>query len=163
MKLDHLIILQNKVDIIMAENTAPEQYKDIQKFVEGTIAEGAPIIPISAQLLYNIDVLCDYLTRIPVPVRDFTSPPEMTIVRSFDINKPGTEIDNLEGGVVGGSLLKGMLKVGDQIEIRPGIVKKDPQSGVAKHQPIISRIVTLRTEGNDLLYAVPGGLIAIGL
>jgi translation initiation factor 2 subunit 3 len=29
----------------------------------------------------------------------------MTIVRSFDVNNPGTEIQDLKGGVVGGSLL----------------------------------------------------------
>ena len=40
----------------------------------GTIAEGAPVVPISAQLKYNIEVICEYICKkIPVPVRDFTS------------------------------------------------------------------------------------------
>jgi len=44
----------------------------------GTNAEGAPIIPISAQLKYNIEVICEYITRkIPVPMRDFTSKPRL--------------------------------------------------------------------------------------
>lgn len=44
----------------------------------GTIAEGAPIIPISAQLKYNIDVICEYIIKkIPVPLRDFTSEPRL--------------------------------------------------------------------------------------
>jgi translation initiation factor 2 gamma subunit (eIF-2gamma) len=44
----------------------------------GTNAEGAPIIPISAQLKYNIEVICEYITRkIPVPLRDFTSKPRL--------------------------------------------------------------------------------------
>lgn len=44
----------------------------------GTVAEGAPVIPVSAQLKYNIDVICEYITkRIPVPVRDFTSEPRL--------------------------------------------------------------------------------------
>lgn len=34
----------------------------------GTIAETAPIVPISAQLKYNIDVVCEYIcTKIPIP------------------------------------------------------------------------------------------------
>ncbi len=32
-----------------------------------------PILPISAQLQYNIDVLCEYtISKIPPPIRDFT-------------------------------------------------------------------------------------------
>ena len=46
------------------------------------MAEGAPIIPIFAQLKYNIEVVCEYITKkIPVPVRDFTSEPRLIIIR----------------------------------------------------------------------------------
>lgn len=55
MKLKQILILQNKIDLVK-ESQAKEQYEDITKFVQGTVAEGAPIIPISAQLKYNIDV-----------------------------------------------------------------------------------------------------------
>ena len=81
--------------------------------MSGTKAEKAPIIPISAQLRYNIDVICDYICRIPIPLRDFTSTPRMIIIRSFDVNRPGEDIDSLKGGVAGGSILRGVLKVGD--------------------------------------------------
>ena len=48
------------------------------------------MIPISAQLKYNIDVVCEYICKkIPVPVRDFTAPANMIVIRSFDVNKPG--------------------------------------------------------------------------
>lgn len=78
----------------------------------GTIAEGAPVLPISAQLKLNIDVVCEYLVKkIPVPQRDFISPPRLIIIRSFDVNKPGCEVDDLKGGVAGGSILMGVLKV----------------------------------------------------
>ena len=51
-------------------------------FIEGTVAEGAPIIPISAQLKYNIEVVCEYIEKkIPVPLRDFTSDPHLIIIR----------------------------------------------------------------------------------
>ncbi|KAK3017961.1 hypothetical protein RJ639_002718, partial [Escallonia herrerae] len=54
MRLQHIIILQNKVDLIQ-ENVAINQHEAIQKFIQGTVADGAPVIPVSAQLKYNID------------------------------------------------------------------------------------------------------------
>merc|ERR1711872_1073855 len=128
------------------------QHEQILKFIEGTVAEGAPIIPISAQLKYNIEVVCEYIMKkIPVPVRDFTSEPRLIIIRSFDVNKPGSDVEDLRGG----------LKVGQEIEIRPGLVSKDSE-GKLTCQPIYSRIVSLFAEQNDLMYAVPGGLIGVG-
>lgn len=146
MKLKHIVILQNKIDLVK-EAQAKEQYEQILKFIQGiqdcpsslttyaliikikmnkkekpnvmidsmfsgTVAEGAPIVPISAQLKYNIEVLCEYITKkIPVPMRDFTSEPRLIVIRSFDVNKPGCEVDDLKGGVAGGSILRGVLKV----------------------------------------------------
>lgn len=79
---------------------------------EGTVAEGAPIIPISAQLKYNIEVICEYIEKkIPIPRRDFILAPRLIVIRSFDVNKPGCEVDDLKGGVAGGSILRGVLKV----------------------------------------------------
>ncbi|CAK8694043.1 eukaryotic translation initiation factor 2 subunit 3 [Clavelina lepadiformis] len=161
MKLKHIIILQNKIDLV-TQTQAKEQYHQIMKFVQGTVAEGAPIIPISAQLKYNIEVVCEYIVKkIPIPLRDFTSKPRLIVIRSFDVNKPGCEVDDLKGGVAGGSILKGVLKIGQEIEIRPGIVAKDSE-GKLQVRPILSRIVSLFAEHNDLQYAVPGGLIGAG-
>merc|ERR1711865_1185086 len=117
---------------------------------------------ISAVLKYNLEAVCEYLcTQVPVPIRDFTSAPHMMIIRSFDVNRPGEEVANLKGGVAGGSLLKGVLKVGDEIEIRPGIVSKDSKGSVVC-RPIRSKIATLSSEQNALNFAVPGGLIGVG-
>lgn len=158
MKLNHIIILQNKVDL-MREEGAEQHYQSILKFIRGTVADGSPIIPISAQLKFNIDAVNEYLvTKIPVPVRDFTAKPHMIVIRSFDVNKPGAEIEELKGGVAGGSILTGVLKLGDEVEIRPGIVTKDEQ-GKIQAKPIYSRVVSLFAEHNDLKFAVPGGLI----
>jgi translation initiation factor 2 subunit 3 len=158
MKLNHIIILQNKVDL-MRETSAEEHYQSILKFIRGTVADGSPIIPISAQLKYNIDAINEaVVNKIPVPLRDFTATPHMIVIRSFDVNKPGAEIDDLKGGVAGGSILTGVLKLGDEIEIRPGIVTKT-EEGKLRCKPIFSRIVTLFAETNDLKFAVPGGLI----
>ncbi|KAF1815414.1 hypothetical protein P152DRAFT_390217 [Eremomyces bilateralis CBS 781.70] len=161
MKLNHIIILQNKVDLMKEEN-ALTHYQSILKFIRGTVADGSPIIPISAQLKFNIDAVNEALCNtIPIPPRNFTASPHMIIIRSFDVNKPGAEIEDLKGGVAGGSILTGVLKLGDEIEIRPGIVSKDDQ-GRIQCKPIYSRVVTLFAEHNDLKFAVPGGLIGVG-
>ncbi|KAF8683971.1 hypothetical protein HU200_044920 [Digitaria exilis] len=143
----HLSILRlNKIDLIQ-ESAAMNQHEAIQKFEQGTIAEGAPVVPISAQLKYNIDVVCEYIVKkIPIPERNFTSPPNMIVIRSFDVNRPGSE---------------GVLRVNQKIEVRPGIVMKD-ENGNIKCTPIYSRIVSLYAEQNELQFAVPGGLIGVG-
>jgi len=128
----------------------------------GTVAESSPIVPISAQLKYNIDAVNEYIVkRIPVPTRDFASEPRLIVIRSFDVNKPGAEVDDLKGGVAGGSILKGVLRIGQEVEIRPGIVTKD-SAGRNKCKPIFSRIMSLHAENNLLSFAVPGGLIGVG-
>uniref|UniRef100_A0A2K6DGI7 protein-synthesizing GTPase n=1 Tax=Macaca nemestrina TaxID=9545 RepID=A0A2K6DGI7_MACNE len=157
MKLKHILILQNKIDLVK-ESQAKEQYKQILAFVQGTVAEGAPIMPISAQLKYNIEVVCEYIVKkIPVSPRDFTSEPRLIVIRSFDVNKPGCEVDDLKGGVAGGSILKGVLKV----DRRPGIVSKNSE-GKLMCKPIFSKIVSLFAEHHDLQYAAPGSLIGVG-
>lgn len=161
MRLRNIIILQNKVDLIKPEQ-ATKQQEDIRKFVAGTVAETAPIIPISAVLKHNVDAVCEYITRnIPIPLRDFTSLPKLIVIRSFDVNKPGEEVQSLKGGVAGGSILQGVLRVGDEIEVRPGYVNKAADGSVVC-TPLYSRIVSLYAEENDLQYAVPGGLIGVG-
>ncbi|KAI3868568.1 hypothetical protein MKX03_003788 [Papaver bracteatum] len=149
MLLEHIIVLQNKVDLI-PKNVASEQHESIQKLIHKTVAAGAPIVPISAQLKYNIDVVCEYLVnKIPIPKRNFISPPNMIIIRSFDVNKPGSEVDEMKGGIAGGSILRGVLKVNQLVEVRPGMVTKDEN-------------VSLYAEQNKLQFAVPGGLIGVG-
>jgi len=141
---------------------AKEQHGQIVDFVKGTIAESAPVVPISAQLRYNIEVINEYIcSQIPVPKRDFISPPRLIVIRSFDVNRPGCEVDDLNGGVAGGSILQGVLKRGQEIEVRPGIVSKDDQ-GKLKCMPIRSEVLSLKAEKNELEYAVPGGLIGVG-
>ena len=161
MQLKNLIILQNKIDLVK-EEAARIGYEQIRAFVAGTVAGEAPIIPISAQLKYNIDLVCRAIaTSIPVPVRDFTSPPRLIVIRSFDVNKPGQEAMDLRGGVAGGSILQGVLRRNDEIEVRPGIVSRDAE-GRVHCTPILSRVTGLQAEANSLEYAVPGGLIGVG-
>lgn len=116
MKLDHMIILQNKIDIIFKDQEkTKENYKQIKQFMKDTRCKNAPIIPISAQQKYNIDAVLESICQIPIPKRNLTIPPRMIIIRSFDVNKPGSDITDLKGGVVGGSILQGVLQVGMEV------------------------------------------------
>lgn len=126
MNLNKIIILQNKIDLIfLQQEKAQENYKQIKNFIQGTNAENSPIIPISAQFRYNIDFVLQYICEyIPIPKRLINSPLKMIVIRSFDVNKPGSSINDLKGGIAGGSILQGVIKVGDEIEIRPGIVEE---------------------------------------
>jgi translation initiation factor 2 subunit 3 len=162
MNLKNIIIIQNKIDIVIKDNTAKEQYNQIKKFVQGTNAQNSPIIPVSAQMKFNIDVVIEYICKIPIPLRDFTSPPKFIVVRSFDVNFPGEEATNLKGGVAGGTLIRGVLRLGEVVEIRPGIISKG-QNGETRVTPILTKIVSLQAEKNKLIYAVPGGLIGVEL
>ena len=161
MDLKEIIIVQNKLDIVTKES-AKVQFQQIKTFVQGTEAAKSPIIPVSAQMKYNVDVVIQALCQLPIPKRDFISPPRFVIVRSFDVNYPGTESQDLKGGVAGGTLVRGVLKLGQTIEIRPGIVtvNTDGKVNVTK---IFSTIVSLRAEQNNIIYAIPGGLIGVGL
>jgi len=157
-KIKNIIIVQNKIDLVSREKVI-ENYKKIKEFVKGTIAENAPIIPISAQQNVNIDKLLEALSEIPIPERDETKDPIFLIARSFDINKPGTEIKNLHGGVLGGILKQGKLEVGEKIEIKPGrTVKKNNQYS---YEPITTKIISLH-KGNSLVNEIlPGASISI--
>ena len=90
---------------------------------QGTVADGAPVVPISAQLKYNIDVVCEYIVKkIPIPERNFISPPNMIVIRSFDVNKPGFEVDEIKGGVAGGSILRVSFYVYDMLDVVPVLI-----------------------------------------
>jgi translation initiation factor 2 subunit 3 len=163
MGLKNIITVQNKVDLIPREQ-AFRNKKEISTFLKRSIAEDSPVIPISCALNFvaNIDVLLHYLVKkIPTPNRDLTSPAMMKIIRSFDVNKPGTLLDDIKGGVCGGSILRGILRVDELVEIRPGIVKTD-ENGKLTWTPIITKVVSLFSENNRLSAALPGGLIAVG-
>lgn len=155
-----LVIVQNKVDVVSKEQ-ALKNYEQIRKFVKGTWAENSPIIPVSALHKVNIDVLVKSIHEtIPSPQRDLSKPPLMYVARSFDVNKPGTLPENLVGGILGGSIIQGKIRVGDRIEIKPGI--RTESGGKIIYQPIETTVVSLRFGNLEVEEAKPGGLVAIG-
>ncbi|MCQ2071091.1 MAG: translation initiation factor IF-2 subunit gamma, partial [archaeon] len=141
---------------------AIQNYKEIKEFVKGTVAENAPIIPVSANSGVNIDLLVETIEKTIVAnvKRDVDATPIMHVARSFDINAPGTTPEKLKGGVIGGSLMRGKLKVGDEIEVVPG--RRVEVAGKATYERITAKIVSLEAGSKSVKEVLPGGLIAIG-
>ncbi|MEM2025066.1 MAG: translation initiation factor IF-2 subunit gamma [Desulfurococcaceae archaeon] len=159
----NIVIVQNKIDVVSKER-AFKNYEEIRAFTKGTIAEGAPIVPVSALHKVNIDVVLQAIHEaMPTPQRDLSKPPIMYVIRSFDINRPGTPFDMIHGGVIGGTVLQGKFKVGEEVTILPGI-KTPKEWGKAKGQvytPISTTIEEIRYGDLPSEEATPGGLIAV--
>ena len=158
--IDNVVIAQNKVDLVDADR-ARRNYEEIQAFIEGTVAEGAPIVPVSAGQDVNLDLLIAAIEdAIPTPERDPDADTRLHVARSFDVNRPGTEWDELAGGVLGGSLVAGQLAVGEEIELRPG--REVEEGGRTEWRPITTEIRSLQVGGHGVETAVPGGLLGVG-
>lgn len=151
--IKNVIIVQSKIDLVTKEQ-AIENYNQIRGFVKGTILENSPIIPVSAQYNINIDILWEAIQHlIPTPERDLNANPLMHVARSFDINKPGTKPMQLVGGVIGGSVIQGKFKLNDDIEIRPGVLRKNV------YEPLKTTIIGLEKGKLELEEAGAGGLL----
>jgi translation initiation factor 2 subunit 3 len=158
--IDNIVIAQNKVDLVDAE-TARNNYEQIQEFVAGTVAEDAPVVPISVGQEVNMDLLINAIEEeIPTPERDPDADARLHVARSFDINKPGTTHENLAGGVLGGSLVQGELEVDDEIEIRPG--REVEEGGQTEYVPIQTTVRSLQAGGESAETVTPGGLLGVG-
>ncbi len=159
-EVNNIIIVQNKIDLV-TQDKARENYLQIKEFVKGTIAENAPVVPVSAHHDVNIDVLIDAIEKhLKTPEHDTEGSPFMYIARSFDVNKPGTAIESLTGGILGGSLQQGKIKVGDILEIRPG--SKEESSGKVSFTSISIRVTSLLSGKKNYKELTPGGLVGIG-
>ncbi|MCX8190332.1 MAG: translation initiation factor IF-2 subunit gamma [Candidatus Diapherotrites archaeon] len=149
-KIDQIVVVQNKIDLV-TKDEALKNYAQIQKFLK-SYSVSAPVIPTAAHLKVNISALIEALeTHIKSPLLDENKPLKMYCGRSFDVNIPGTEIDKMFGGVLGGTILQGSVKVGDAIEISPGFDGKK----------VITTVCNISTASGKLDFAKPGGLIAI--
>jgi len=159
--LKHIIPVQNKLDLVQ-KSQAKLHADSMREFIKGTAAAKSPLIPVAAQYGVNVDVLCQYLVeQIPAPKHDLDSPCRLQAIRSFDVNKPGTPFEELKGAVFGGTLSRGVVRVGQQVEIRPGIVRTDAK-GNHHCFPLFSKVVSISSEKNQLQEAIPGGLIGVG-
>ena len=154
--IKNIVIVQNKIDLVTRER-ALESHQEISKFLKGTIAENAPIIPVSAHHDVNLDILIDAIEQtIPTPDRSSDKRSIMHVARSFDINRPGTRPTKLRGGVIGGSIVEGTFDLGDEIIIGPG--RKIEQGNKTHWEPIEATVSSMQGGGLNLDTMHAGGL-----
>ena len=158
--IDNIVIAQNKVDLVNRDR-AVDHYNQITEFVSGTVAEDAPIVPVSAGQNVNMDLLIGAIEEtIPTPDRSNADDPRMFVARSFDINRPGTTWDSLSGGVIGGSLVDGKLSVDDEIQLRPG--RQVDEGGKTEWRSLETTVRSLQAGSSSVDEVTPGGLIGVG-
>ena len=159
MGVERIIVVQNKIDLVSKER-ALRNYQQILEFLKGTRFEHAPIIPISAARGVNIDLLLAAIQEhLPTPERDAQADPLLVVARSFDITKPGSKPEQLKGGILGGALKQGTLKVGDKLELRPGRIYEEANQ--VKTQPLFATVTSAITGGTPVESVGPGGSIGL--
>jgi translation initiation factor 2 subunit 3 len=159
--IKNIAIILNKIDLV-SESTTIAKIIELDEFKQNYKCKKNPVIPMSAAFDVNVDVLCEMLANLKQPERE-TEPDKlrMNIIRSFNVNLPGTQIENLKGGVIGGSIAKGTLNIGDIVYIYPGIVFES--NCEPSYKPIKAKVLTMFSEKTSLNSAICGGLIGIGL
>jgi len=155
LKINKVIICLNKIDLVPKENV--KIYKDnLDKLLDKFSIKPYKIIPTSLSRSINLDKLMESIREIfkfsyDEIIDRSNKDPIFIINRSFDINKPGTEISKVKPGIIGGTLIQGKLKIGDRIEIN-----RDKMS-------IETEIKNIKTENSFIqdsdLY--PGGLVGL--
>jgi len=154
--INNIVVVQNKIDLVSRER-ALESHSEIKEFLKGTIAEDAPIIPVSAHHDVNLDILIQAIeATIPTPDRSKDKRAIMHVARSFDINRPGTRPTKLRGGVIGGSIVEGEFSDGDEIIIGPG--RKIEKGNKSTWEPIEAIVSSMQGGGLNLKNMHAGGL-----
>ncbi|MCP4537867.1 MAG: selenocysteine-specific translation elongation factor [Chloroflexi bacterium] len=145
--IDKGIVALTKVDALESMTESEEWIElistDVSETLDGTVLEGAPIIPVSARTGEGLDELVialqDMLAQVE-PRRD-RGRPRLPIDRVFSISGFGT--------VVTGTLTDGCFEIGHEVEILPRGTK--------------ARIRGLQTHKQKNERAVPGSRVAMNL
>lgn len=157
-RVKNVIVVQNKIDLVSKEQ-AMKNYHEIVSLFKSVRKEEPIVIPVSAQQNVNIEKIYEKLCEIPIPKRDKEGKAIFIVARSFDINKPGTKPESLHGAVLGGTLKTGTLKVGDEIEIKPGITIKEANQ--IHYKTLKTKVKRLFRGSKEVKEITPGGSMSL--
>jgi translation initiation factor 2 subunit 3 len=150
--------------MLKQKNKVPDIIERIENFIESCSNSKIPIVPISGTMNVNIDVILEYIANMQIPQKNLTKDFKMSIIRSFNINRERTPIKELKGGVIGGSILHGMIELDDELVIYPGyVVKNTGENSEWSYMPLKTKALSIHTGKTNLKYAISGGLIGIQL
>ncbi len=156
-KVPNLIVVQNKIDLVEKEQ-ALKNYQEIKSLLKGRY-DNTPVIPVSAQQEINLSYIYCAIAEIQIPARVTSGVPKFVIARSFDVNRPGTKPQDLKGTVLGGTLKQGTLRIGDVIEIKPGIIVKEANQHFYK--TLKAKVIRLFNGSRSVSELTPGGSMSI--
>lgn len=156
-KVKNIIVVQNKIDLV-SEEDAMKNYMEIRDLLKGKY-DNAPVIPVSALQEVNLNYIYQAISDFPIPERKTSGDFIFLIARSFDINRPGTRTEELHGAVLGGTLKQGVLKKGDEIEIKPGRVIKEANQ--YHYKTVQTKVLRLFRGSREVSELGPGGSIGI--
>jgi selenocysteine-specific elongation factor len=107
------IVVASKIDLIEAAQRE-EACRRVERQLQGTIAAGAPILPVSVVTGENLEPLRRLLHRelAEMPPRNHAAPVYLPIDRVFTLAGLGT--------VVTGTLMQGSIETGDELKLEPG-------------------------------------------
>jgi len=140
--VDKGFVVLTKTDLV-DEEWIEMVKEDIREKLAGTFLEGAPIVPVSSTKKTGIDEVINLIDKLSMEIEDrqVDDMPRLPIDRVFSVQGFGT--------VVTGTLLSGLINVGDEVEIFP--------------KNIIGRIRSLQVHGVNTETAYAGQRVAINL
>lgn len=151
--IEHLAILdligvKNGFIVITKSDLVDEDWlelvkEEIKESTKGTFLENSKMIPVSSTKKIGLNEVIEEIDRLSslIETKDTNDLPRLPIDRVFTIQGFGT--------VVTGTLLSGVLKVGDEIEIYP--------------KSIITKIRNLQVHDKDVKVAYAGQRVAVNL
>jgi translation initiation factor 2 subunit 3 len=157
-KINKIIICLNKIDLVDKEVVLLRK-KELDDLLVKYDITAHIIIPTCFNKMIGINNIINSIMDIFNPtyfIKNQNTNPLFRISRSFDINKPGTDWFNVNGGIIGGALINGTLNINDEIEIRPGIINKNTWT------PIKTKIISIKSDTLILDKVLSGGLIGLG-
>ncbi|MCS7137902.1 MAG: translation initiation factor IF-2 subunit gamma, partial [Candidatus Caldarchaeum sp.] len=157
--IKNMVIAQNKIDLV-DKKRALENYEEITNYLHENGFSPVPIVPVSGQHGVGVEPLLYTIQKIiKTPARDASKPSRMPILRSFDVNVPGTPAKNIKGAVIGGSITQGVIRKNDELEILPGLARQ--KMGRTVYEPLYTTVTNLMAGGRSVAEAYPGGLTGI--
>jgi selenocysteine-specific elongation factor len=137
----HGLVVLTKIDTV-DEEWLEMVTDDVQRFLEGSFLEGAPIIPVSAltgqglpQLLEALETLCEV-----VPERTSSGLFRLPVDRVFTMKGFGT--------VITGSLVSGKVRVGETVVIYPSGIQSKVRGVQVHGQKADQATASMRTAIN---------------
>lgn len=157
----NIVIVFNKIELVDREKVM-ECYQEIKEFVKGIVVENVLIILILVLYGVNVDVFFVVIEEFILIFKcDLNKLFKMFVFRSFDVNKFGILLEKFVGGVIGGFIVQGKLRVGDEIEIRFGVFYEE--YGRIKYELIMMEIILFQVGGRFVEEVYFGGFVGVGI